>query len=208
MSENKKPELNVEDAKKKAKGILGYFKHLVKDPVKTVPEAKARWKEIGIFAASSLALTVVSGVLIAIVDKISKGEENIITKIVGIPSIIGGAGILFSLFLALVLLKITSVLKRRECKNCKEQITYGDNVKYEVLREWVKKEVSTNNNGSTHVRQTDMAEVQIDCVCQKCGTPKQIKLEFRLAGYYDGSLKYSYKVEDLVKGFFTGEHIQ
>ena len=44
----------VEDAKNKAKGFLGYIKHLVKDPVKTVPEAKARCKEVLRFLIISL----------------------------------------------------------------------------------------------------------------------------------------------------------
>lgn len=208
MSENKKPNVNVEDAKKKAKGILGYFKHLVKDPIRTVPEAKARWKEVGTFALISLGVTVIPAVVSGIIMDVTKDYDNIISKILNIPTTIGAVGVLFSLFLIFVLIKISSLLKLRECKNCKEQITYGDNIKYEVLREWEKKEVSTNNSGTTHVRRTEMVEVMINCVCQKCGTPKQLKQEFRLAGYYDGNLRYSYKLDDLVKGFFTGEHIQ
>ena len=194
IGENKmdKKKVSVEDAKNKAKGFLGYIKHLLKDPVKTVPEAKARWKEVLTFALISLGVTVIPAVISGIVMKMTKDYDNIISKILNIPTMIGVVGVLFSLFLIFVLLKITAVVKLRECKNCKEQITYGDNVTYKVLREWVKKEVSSNN-GTTHVRQTEMAEVEIYCTCQNCGTLKQFKKEFRLAHYYDGSLKYSYK---------------
>lgn len=209
IGENKmdKKKISVEDAKNKATGFLGYIKHLVKDPVKTLPEAKARWKEVLTFALISLGVTVIPAVISGIVMTMTKDFDNIISKILNIPTMIGGVGVLFSLFLIFVLLKITAVVKLRECKNCKEQITYGDNVTYKVLREWVKKEVSSNN-GTTHVKQTEMAEVEIYCTCQNCGTLKQFKQEFRLAHYYDGSLKYSYELDDLVKGFFTGEHIQ
>ena len=52
-----KKKFSVEDVKKKATGFWGYIKHLVKDPVKTVPEAKARWKEVLTFALISFGVT-------------------------------------------------------------------------------------------------------------------------------------------------------
>ena len=202
-----KKKFSVEDVKKKATGFWGYIKHLVKDPVRTVPEAKARWKEVLRFLIISLSLVVAPIVIMMVLNFLPNKVMDIVVKIVTVPVAIGVVGTIFSGFLCLVLLKITAVVKLRECANCKEQITYGDNVTYKVLREWVKKEVSSNN-GTTHVKQTEMAEVEIHCICQKCGTPKQFKQEFRLAYYYDGSLKYSYELNDLVKGFFTGQHIQ
>jgi len=202
-----KKKVSVEDAKNKAKGFLGYIKHLVKDPVKTVPEAKARWKEVLRFLIISLILVVTPIVIMMILKFLPNEVMDIIIKIITVPVTIGAVGVIFSGILCLLLLKITSVLKLRECPNCKEQITYGDNITYKVLREWVNKDVSSNN-GTAHVKKTEMVEVELYCTCQNCGTLKQFKQEFRLAHYYDGSLKYSYKLDDLVKGFFTGAHIQ
>ena len=199
---------SFEEAKNKAKGFFGYIKHLVKAPVKTVPEAKARRKEVLTFTLISLGVAVIPVVINRVVTAIIKDYDSIISKILNIPTMIGVVGVIFSLFLFFVLNKITAVVELRECKNCKEQIMYDDNnITYKVLREWVKKAV-LSKNGTPHVEQTEMAEVEINCICQNCGTPKQFKREFRLAYYYDGDLKYSYKLDNLVKGFFTGEHIQ
>jgi hypothetical protein len=192
---------------KKNGGILGYFKHLVKDPVKTVPEVNARLKEVWRFALINLSIIVASLVVSAIVGAITNTSNNIVMKILEIPVGIGSIGIVFALFLVFVYHKISSVLKLRECTNCKEQITYGENVKYGVLRTWIKKETSSKN-GHINVRQTEMAQVEISCVCQNCGTPKHFNREFRLAQYNNGNLSYSYVLDDLIKGFFTGEHIQ
>lgn len=202
-----KKNISMEDAKKKATGFLGYLKHLVKDPVKTVPEAKQRWKEVLRFLMISLIITVAPIIIMMILKFLPNEVMQIVIKIVTVPVIVGVVGTIFSAILCLLLAKVTAVLKLRECTNCKEQITYGDNIKYNVLREWEKKEVTTKN-GTTHVRQTEMAEVEFQCTCQKCGTSKQFKQEFRLANYYDGSLRYSYKLDELVEGFFTGAHIQ
>lgn len=193
--------------KKNAVGFWGYIKHLVKDPVKTLPEAKARWKEVITFAVISLGVAIIPAVVSGIIMKATKDYDNIISKILNIPTTIGVVGVLFSLFLIFALLKVTMVLKERECGNCKEQITYGNNVKYEVLRKWEEKRVTTNN-GRANVDQTVRAEVKILCLCQNCGTLKEIKKQFRLAQYHNGTLRSSYEVDELVKGFFTGEHIQ
>ena len=202
-----KKKVSKDDVKKKAAGFFGYIKHLVKDPVTTVPESKQRWKEVLRFFLISLAVTLVPAIISAVIMMVTKDFNNIIAKILNIPTMIGGVGVLFSLFLIFVLLKISSVLKLRECTKCKEQITYGDNVSYKIIKEWTDKQVTSSNN-STHVRSTDKVSVEIRCTCQKCGTPKQFTRDFRVAEYYDGSLKYSYRVDELVKGFFTGQHIQ
>ena len=204
----KKEKINIEDAKKKASGFFGYIKHLVKDPVRDMAQAKARRKELLTFLGISLGLVIVPTVTYSIASKIfSLGYDNIILDIVTIPVGIGVIGALFAGIMCLFLLKITLVLKLLQCSKCKNQVAYGDSVKYSVLREWVKKEVSSQN-GRTTVKQTEMAEVLIDCICQNCGTPKQIKREFRVAYYVDGSLKYSHDLDKLVKGMFTGEFIQ
>ncbi len=192
---------------KKNGGILGYFKHLVKDPIKTVPESKERLKEVSKFALVNLGIMVISLVVARVITAITNNPDNIVGDILSISAGIGLIGVVFSLFLFFVLYKISSVLKLRECTNCKEQITYGENVKYGVLRTWIKKETSSKN-GHVNVRQTEMAQVEISCVCQNCGTPKHFNREFRLAQYNNGNLSYSYVLDDLIKGFFTGEHIQ
>ena len=202
-----KKNLSVEDVKKKTSGFFGYIKHLAKDPVETLPDAKARWKEVGIFALSSLGLTIIPAVISGIIMNINDNSDNVISKIFNIPTIIGGVGIFYSLFLIFVLLKISMVLKQRECTNCKKQICYDSNVKYEVIRKWVEKRVSTNN-GRTNVDQTERAEVKICCICQNCGTAKEFNKQFRLAQYHNGTLRSSYELDELVRGFFTGTHIQ
>lgn len=199
MSDKK---FSAEELKGKAKGALGYLKHLAKDPITTLPEAKARLKEILIFTGICAAIMLVPSIIAAAIN------VDILMTIASVFSIVGGIGFFYGIFLLFVLGKISGVMKIRECTKCKEQITYGDNIRYEILRKWKDKQVNTNNSGSTNVRETIKAEVKLYCTCQNCKTLKEFKYEFRLEEYYNGSLRYSYELDKLVEGFFTGEHVQ
>ena len=128
----------------------------------------------------------------------------IIKSVLNIPLFIGCIGAIYSFLLFYILNKITSALKLRECPKCKEIIVSTDDFTYKVLKEWVSKEVSTNNN-RTHVKQDEMALVEINSVCQKCGTPKQFTREFNVAHYLDGELRFSYELDSLVKDFMAGK---
>lgn len=199
MSEQNK---KIEEAKKKGAGLFKYFKHLIKDPVKTLPEAKARQKEVGkvflIFTAIALIPQIISGLI---------ELPGFVGSIIQVITIVAGIGMLVFGFVWFAGLAIVRTMKQRECTNCKEQITYSDKITYEVLRQWEEKKTSTTNN-TVHVHQTEMARVRINCVCQNCGTAKTIEKDFRVAKYKDGILSYSYEIPELIKGFFTGEHIQ
>ncbi len=203
-----KEKIDVEKAKAKAKGFFGYIKHLVKDPVTNSAEAKARRKELLTFLCISLAIVVIPLVIGAILGKILPFEVvQVFTSIISIPVIIGVVGVLFSGILFLMLVKISMVIKMRECTGCKQQITLDGLVEYKVLRKWVDKEVSTQNN-RTRVTETERALVELHCKCQNCGKEKVFNHEFRLARWNNGTLAYSYELERLVEGFFTGALIQ
>ena len=179
--------------KGKITGIFGYFKHLVKDPVKTVPEAKARKKEVQKILLISLGLSLGGMILDSLVLRKLLGTSSaygVISTILKIPTAIGFIGVIFSGFLLVIVGKVLNNLKDLECPNCKEQITDTDSVKYSILRQWEERKVDSSSN-NIHVTQTVKALVSISCVCQNCGTEKTFKKEFITARFYDGTLKSS-----------------
>jgi hypothetical protein len=131
---------------------------------------------------------------------------SVINTILTVLIAVGVIGTLYAAFLMYILTKVTAALKLKECGKCKEIINNLDGLTYEVLREWVAKKTETAN-GTTHITQDEMALVKISCVCQNCGTPKEITREFNLAHFLDGELKFSYELDELIEGFMTGKKI-
>lgn len=194
------------DVKGKVKGVFGFIKHLVKDPVKTKEELKQRWIKLLLFFAISLGVTIGCGAISGFIMKATEEYDNIISKILNVPVAIGALGALFSFFLIWILLIVTLAMKQRECDKCKSLVTYDDNTSYEIIKQWEKKEVSSNN-GRTNVTQTEIALIKISCICQKCSAEKIIQREFKVEQYLNGNLRFSHEIDDLVKGFLTGEYI-
>ena len=203
----KKNNVPMKDGKNIVKSFFAHLKHLWKDPVKTLPEAKTRHKEVKKVCIISLIMFCVPMLLLMLfVLYLPQGIAKIVSNILCIPLIIGGIGTVYSALLFYILKKVTEGLKLRECNNCKEIIGYSDDATYRVLREWVHKKVSTTNN-TTHVTQDEMALVEINCTCQNCGTPKTITREFNVAHYLDGNLKFSYELDKLVIDFLSGRSV-
>lgn len=204
----KKNVKKTNETKKKVFGFFAYIKHLVKDPVKTITEAKARRKELTRFLLISLAINIIPYVIIGVMGMILPYEiTSIVKKILSIPTTIGTAGVIFSGFLLVLLIGLSNALKDLECNNCKERITYNDSVKYRIIREWEERKISKQSH-STQVDQTLNVEVLVSCVCQNCGQTKEFKKIFRTAKFVNGKRVHSYSLEDLIVGYFTGEHVQ
>ncbi len=198
----------MKDGKNNPKALFVYLKHLWKDPVKTLQEAKMRKKEIMNLFIISLAMFIVPTLLPN--DFLSVFPEGIYKVLKGILDVLAFVGCIGGIYCAIlfcIMKKVTAALKLRECEKCKEIINNIDSVTYEVLNEWVTKKTETTNNGSVHITQDDMALVKISCVCQNCGTPKQFTREFNLAHFLDGKLKFSYELDELIEDFMTGKKI-
>ena len=191
---------------KETKNFFAHLMHLWRDPVKTVKEANDRRKEVLRLLLISLGLFFIPMLCQSFIDGLPIPVYSVINTILNVLIAVGVIGTLYAAFLMYILTKVTAALKLKECGKCKEIINNLDGLTYEVLREWVAKKTETAN-GTTHITQDEMALVKISCVCQNCGTPKEITREFNLAHFLDGELKFSYELDELIEGFMTGKKI-
>lgn len=185
------------------------YRKLVIDPVKSYDEFQERKRKHKLIKIVSLLLFIIPIILmVAFINILGNGEAyDTASSILTIPILVGAVGLLFSALLGAKLKKIKKILELRQCQSCKALIEYDDSVDYKELRRWEVKKVQSGNNG-THVYQTVYSEVLISCVCQKCGTKKEFKEEFRVEKWTDGSLSYSYDLDELIEGLFKGTNVQ
>jgi len=182
--------------KGKVAGLWGKIKGIV--TVTTVAEAKARRKK----ALVCLIISIGVSLLPVIFDDVKNG---VVETLVGIAFFIGFIATIAFVCVYIALGNATKSLILSECENCKEQIAYDGNVEFNVLREWVKKEVKSTKD-SVNVYQTEIAEITVCCTCQKCGTAKSFKGQFNLAKYHNGNLQWSRTAGEAVRDFFVKHH--
>lgn len=157
---------------------IAYFKHLVKDPVNTIDEVKARKKEILPWFIGSVAFAVLTGVA-ADIDAIDFLSNF---------TILGVAGIMFFGFLLIVANAAKKRFEALTCDKCNTlaQIkTYEDFIKYISYSvekdEAVYKGYSGNKeptNGiysQVKVSATSSAVFSVDLTCPNCGEVKHLK---------------------------------
>lgn len=164
------------DAKAKAKNIFAYFKHLVKDPIRTIPEADARKKEIMPILYVSIGIAVV-GVLLDVLFEL--GFSSILTMI-------GGVGIVFCVFLLVIIKKAKDKFKALTCDDCNTMIDihtpeeFAKYVTYTIDKETVDLKVShpdSKDGQVAYIKAEGSSDVTISVsfTCPKCGKVKTFK---------------------------------
>ncbi len=202
---------DAEKLKGKAGGIIGYLKHVIKDPVNSIEEIETRKKELKPLLKWSLIIIGGAFAFIIVFSLLARlfkfGVPSFVTMLITLVAFVGCIGVVIYLFMGFVLKKGKEKFILLECPSCHARITYDDErVGYKVLNEYTKKETKQTNNRIT-VEQTTYAHVEINCICQECGAEKKFEQKFRVARYVDGIEKYFHTTESLVKGFF-GNTIQ
>ena len=160
------------------KNPLKFLKHVVKDPVNTIPEANARKKEIMPILYVSLGVLAL-GLILQIAVKLS---------FMAIFSFIGLVGVGFFLFLLSV---INKVKKRFECLTCDKCNTlaeiktpedFAKYVSYTVEKDVADFKGYTGSNNATNgvfakveYTATSSAVVSVKLTCPKCGEVKELK---------------------------------
>ena len=167
----------MSDQKKDAKNpIVKLVQHFIMDPIKTPTEADARIKEILPFLGGFFG-----GVILFILLGNWIPPVKTLFNIVGYICMAGVFAFGFFLFRAV---KAKSHLKKLQCNNCKEVITYGDNIsiaseKISISVNVEKKELS-NKKIRVQATAREYAYLEVLCKCQKCGTEKTLRENFRL----------------------------
>lgn len=166
----------IKDIPALLKGFPKNLKHLIKDPVNTVEEAKGRRKEIYPLLYMSIGLALVF-VLVSLIPKVG--------DIVMLFNIIPIVGLMLSIFLISVAKKIEKKFINLECSNCKTRIAYNGDVSYKVIKRTynVTKSKTQNARAGIDIKVIgkEAADVEITCKCQECGTIKTFSERFRTA---------------------------
>ena len=160
------------------KNPLKFLKHVVKDPVNTIPEANARKKEIMPILYVSLGVLAL-GLILQLAAKLD---------FMAVLSFIGLAGTALSLYLLSILGKVK---KRFECLTCDKCNTlaeiktpedFAKYVSYTVEKDVADFKGYTGNKEATNgvfakveYTATSSAVVSIKLTCPKCGEVKELK---------------------------------
>ena len=160
------------------KNPFKFLKHVVKDPVNTIPEANARKKEIMPILYISLGILALGLTL-----QLAANLEFMI-----VLSLIGLAGVGFSCFLLSV---VSKVKKRFECLTCNECNTlaeikttedFNKYISYTVEKDVAEFKGYTGNKEATNGVFTKVeyvasssAVVSIKLTCPHCGAVKELK---------------------------------
>lgn len=145
--------------------LVEKVKHFVQEPVKSMEEANERRKKVLKVLFITLAVQFALGLIGMLAEPLAA-----IVSIVTLPC---GFIVLGCLILLLILHKQKAKFREQQCPNCKARITYGDNVRQTVLKEYVTR--TQNKNG---IIRKEYTRVQFDCRCQACGTEKTIVHDF------------------------------
>lgn len=191
-------------AVKEEGGFFTYLKHIFRDPIKSSAEAKDRKKVLSKMLLICLAATIGPVIVGSVLSNVFKSMPAII------PNLICGVGYLCFIPTLVCILMWWSVSKavpkfeNIECSNCNKRFVYNNEyMKYEVLREWEKKDVSTNSNsGRVRVEQKRYVEVGVAITCPDCGTVKKFLTEFTTEKWVDGNCVASYPVPELLELYF------
>ena len=158
------------------KNPLAYLKHIVKDPIRTIPEANARKKEIMPLLFVSIGLTVVATVL------------NLLLELgfLMIFILLGIVGIGLCAFLFMIINKAKAKFAALTCDGCnamldlKTREDFDRYVTYEVLGENAKSNLShgASTDGVVSlvkVTGESSASIQVRFTCPNCGKTKTFK---------------------------------
>ena len=160
------------------KNPLEQIKHLVKDPINTIPEAEARKKEIMPWLYGSIALAVVPSVLGGAISALS---------FLTIFGMIGIFATMFFAFLLFVIKKAKDRFKALTCNQCNtmaEIKTPEDFTKYVSYVAGANQAVyggvshpASNNGVVSEITASAKATVQvaIDLKCPHCGASKKLQ---------------------------------
>ena len=157
----------------KIKELLAWFKHIVKDPIKTIAEADARKKEIMPLLYVSIGVTVVFTVLNALLE----------LGFFMIFALIGLIGIGFCAFLLFVISKAKTKFAALTCDGCNTMLDIDTKedflkyVSYEILSDTTKFNLthpSSNNGVVSSIRATGEgnAVLSVSFICPNCGKTK------------------------------------
>ena len=204
MADNKK---NIENKEGGKTNIIGYIKHLFKDPITTVDECEARKKEIMPWFLGSIGLAVVPSAIGGAVSALS---------FLTIFGMIGIFAVMFFGFLLYVTIKAKEKFKALTCDKCNvmaEIKTPEDFAKY--VSYTVGKNVAvydgvshpaSNNGVVSEIKATASASVKvaIDLTCPHCGNVKP--LEYQIVPFKCAATQSKVLVRDveLVKSRLDG----
>ena len=160
----------------KIKELLAWFKHIVKDPIKTIAEADARKKEIMPLLYVSIGVTAVFTILDAILS----------TGFLMIFGLIGLMGVGFCALLLFVISKAKTKFAALTCDDCKTMLDidtkedFAKYVSYDILSDTTKFNLthpSSNNGVVSSVRATGEgnAVLLVTFTCPNCGKSKTFK---------------------------------
>ena len=160
----------------KFKNPIAYLKHIVKDPIQTIAEADERKKEIMPLLYISIALIVVSAVLMTFID----------LAFLSIVTLIGLAGAGLSAFLLSIISKAKAKFAALTCDGCNTMISidniddFNKYVSYEIIKENTSSNVTHpgSNNGVVSVITAtgeSTAVTTVSFVCPNCGKTKTFR---------------------------------
>ena len=160
------------------KNPLKFLKHVVKDPINTIPEANARKKEILSILYVSLGILAL-GLILQLAAKLD---------FMVILSFIGLAGVGFSLFLLSTVNKFKKKFECLTCNKCNALVEvktpedFAKYVSYTVEKNVADFKGYTGNRGPTNgvfdnveYTATSSAVVSIKLTCPQCGEVKELK---------------------------------
>lgn len=188
------------------KTLLRYPVHLWKDKVSTLEEATERKNETKSFMIANV-LIVAACLLFAGIWGVTLSEivpdavQSVVTGLTTFIMCIAFVGVLYGVWLWMVIGEIERKMLILQCPVCKTRIAYDEHVQFEVLKSYEIRKKSQNNNG-IRVEQTWYAEVGISCKCQQCGAEKNFAEKFTKEKWVDGYCTYSKEIPELVEGFF------
>ena len=144
--------------------VFAYLKHLWKDPINDMEEAKKRKKQVLPFFLVPFGLFLVLAFLSGVFD-----SDTLMTI-----SMISGMVSCIPAFLLWMIFKIERKFKDIFCDKCKTRMENGDNISYKVLGI---RETRSQQNGSITI--TTYTNIKFDCKCQNCGAKKTFTHEFK-----------------------------
>ena len=175
--------MSEQPQKAKTNFLAKYVQHFVLDPIKTPAEADKRMKEILPILGIAFGCVIIFILLGNWIEPVQT-----LFNILGYISMAVVFAFGFFLYKAFTAKKR---LKKLQCNNCKEVITYGENVsiqnsKVSFTVSVEKKELSDHTIRVTAYAR-EYANLEVLCKCQKCGTEKVLRETFRLCEASTGS---------------------
>lgn len=144
-----------------AKSPLTYFKR-VKEPLKKPEDAEEFKKETRLYLLVSLAVAVVSGILMTVLSSVP--VLPMIFTLLGLVSMI------LVIVFAIMMYGIKVSLKRLQnltCESCGAALGYDENTSWEEVRRYW-----SDRNNDNVAKSLLYVDVNITCVCPNCGKAK------------------------------------